>query len=172
MTNISHVSDPMPSVDVKAHPVTSLLRAFPDLLSALDQHIQCERELDEVDLFDPAYATWLDDAEAAQTALYEVLARITRLRPAAPADAPLWRMSLLIATLVREGTASAFRRYAETEGAFVMHLRVPGSGPAALRARGQIVAARERITALATLTFYRQDGDTDGAWPGLCAAAA
>ncbi|SDL75868.1 hypothetical protein [Paracoccus chinensis] len=160
------------AVEASTLPPPPLSIAFAALLAALDTHIQCERELDEVDLWDPAYRAWLDDAETAELRLYEVLAHITSSRPASLDDAPLWRMALLIATLVREGTASAFRRYAATEAEILMHLRVPGESPAALRVRSQIAAARRRIADMAGLTLYRQDGDVEGACPDLCAAAA
>lgn len=149
----------------------SISLAFPELLSALDQHIECERDLDDVEIFDPAYRSWLDDAEAAQLRLYDALAQVTGMAPVSADDAPLHRMSLLIATLVREGTGEAFRQYNRLESSFLHHMVVPGDGLDAGRTRHMLMAAREKIHQLAGLTLYLQDGDADCEADELCAAA-
>lgn len=142
-------------------PVSSSLcaLAFADLLTVLDRHIACEADLEEVDLFDPAFRNWLDEADAAQDALYEVLARITGMTASCETDVPLRRMALILATLIREGRASAFCRYAENHSEFALHLRVPPNGTASLQARRLIAAADMRIATMARLHLYRQDGD-------------
>lgn len=161
MTNISRIStagsplywvDPLPS---------AFAQSFIALLSDLDQHIECERDLDDVDLFDPAYRSWLDNAEAAQRRLYEALSSITGMGAVSAADVPLRRMSLLIATLVREGTAKAFRQYDRLESSFIHYMAVPGDWPDNARTQHMLAAARERIQTMAGLTLYRQDGDLE-----------
>lgn len=171
MTNISRSSLPGSPLDLAAPLPSAFAQSFVELLSALDQHIDCERDLDDVDLFDPAYRNWLDDAEAAQLRLYDALARITGAPAVTPDDVLLRRMSLLIATLVREGTAKAFHRYFQLENDFVHCMVVPGDGLDAGRMRHMLMAARKKIHQLAGLTLYLQDGDFDGEADEFCAAA-
>lgn len=147
--------------------LSPLLRSFTELLSALDHHIACERDLDGVDLFDPAWRYWLDKAEAAQLQLYDALASSTRLSPDRAEEIALQRM----ATLVREGTNSAFRRYAELERSFADFLTVPGDGLDAARVRQMLAAAGNEIRAMAGLSVYRQDGAHPSEAEGFCAAA-
>lgn len=149
------------AVEARTLAPSSVSLAFAALLSALDRHIACERDLDDVDLFDPAYRSWLDNAEAAQLRLYEALAWITGLAAVRAGDLPLRRMSLLIAALVREGTATAFRRYLQNQDSFGPYLSVPDHGRDSVRARLMLAAAGEKIHALARLSIYRHDGDTD-----------
>ncbi|MBV0893500.1 hypothetical protein KTN05_17060 [Paracoccus sp. Z118] len=170
MTNISRISCPGSPLDLATPLPSAFSLCFAGLLSALDQHIECERDLDDVDLFDPAYQNWLDDAETAQLRLYD-LASITGLAAVTPDDVPLRRMTLLIAMLVREGSAEAFRQYGRLESSFLRHMVVPGDGLGAVRTRLMLADAREKIRAMAELTLYRQDGDIDGEACELCAAA-
>lgn len=167
LTPITHCS----AVEALTLTPASLAHAFPELLSALDEHIECERDLDDVEIFDLAYRNWLDDAEAAQLHLYDTLARLTGMAPVTSDDAPLHRMSLLIATLVREGTGEAFRRYNRLESDFLRFMTVPREGLDAVWTRHMLAAAREKIRAMAELTLYRQDGHIDGEACEFCAAA-
>lgn len=131
---------------------------FIDLLTALAQHIHAERALDRAGLGNPGYSGLLDTADAASLALYEVLAEITAMPAPDPVVLPLRRMALIIATLVREGTATAFRRYAGQRDAFAAVLAVPGDGPDAAQIRHMLAAAEKRIDTMAALSLYRQDG--------------
>lgn len=131
---------------------------FVGLLDALAEHIWAEHDLEGGEPSDPAFNRKIARANWAQLQPCEVLAEMTNAPATIATDVPLRRMALLIATLVREGTASAFRLYAESRDAFALHLRVPGYGGASMRARGQIAAAEKRLALMATLTLYRQDG--------------
>ena len=146
--------------------------AFADVLSALDRHIACERDLDDAGSSDAAYCTRLDAAEAAQDALCVALARITSLSTSRATDVPLRRMALIVATLVREGRASAFRRYVARRAEFAACLEVPGDGPIEARTRRMLAAADGRIAAMARLTLYRQDGVDLAVEPEMAPLAA
>ncbi|MGR3749640.1 hypothetical protein [Paracoccus sp. (in: a-proteobacteria)] len=144
-------------------PPSPLSLAFAELISALDCHVTCEHDLDDVDLFDVAYGNWVEEADAAQTDLHDVLARMTRLSATCNTDVPLRRMALIVAVLVREGTASAFRRYVARKPEFDAWLAVPGCGPVASRVRHMLAAADKRIALMARLMLYRRDGVDLGA---------
>ena len=131
---------------------------FVDLLNALASHIHAERDLDRTSLADPAYQRRLDRAETASLRLYDVLAQLTAMPVPDETTAPLRRMALIVATLVREGSATPFRRYAESRHDFAEFLAVPGDGPLEARVRHMIAAADKRIAAMAKLSLYRSDG--------------
>ena len=131
---------------------------FGELLNALASHIHAERDLDRTPLADAAYQRRLDRAETAILRLYDVLAEITAVPASDATTAPLRRMALIVATLVREGTATAFRSYAENRDDFAEFLAVAGDGPVEARVRHMIAAADKRIAAMAKLSLYRSDG--------------
>ena len=143
---------------------------FVDLLNAMAQHVFAECELDSTNIADPAYHSRLDLADTTSTRLYEVLAELTAMPAPDATTAPLRRMALIVATLVREGTATAFRRYADSHDDFAEFLSVSGDGPLEARIRNMIAAAERRIAAMAGLSCYIQDGAALDAQPDLIAA--
>lgn len=156
-----------PSVDEAPTPLEV---SFFRLLKALAQHIWAEQDMDRADLSNPTCDRVLDAAENARMALYEVLAKITALQATSAADVPLRRMALIIATLVREGTGTAFARYREHQTEFAAFLDVAGNGRAEMSVRKMIAAADKRIRLMAHLTLYRQDGIVHEAEAELVAA--
>ncbi|MCQ0971784.1 hypothetical protein MLD63_15280 [Paracoccus sp. TK19116] len=147
-----------PPAAIEAPPLSPLATAFAALLTVLEEHVTAERDLAKVDAVDAAYQDKLDAADDAQDALYAELAAITALTPTCAEDVPLRRMTLILATLVREGTASAFRRYADCKPEFATYLAVPGEGTAALHVAHLLAAADRRISQMAGLPLYLQDG--------------
>ena len=143
---------------------------FGDLLNYLASHIHAERDLDRTSLADPAYQRRLDRADAASLRLYDVLAQLTAMPASDATTAPLRRMALIVATLVREGTATAFFRYADSRDDFAEFLAIPGDGPIEARIRHLLAAADKRIAAMAGLSCYIQDGAALDAEPDLIAA--
>ncbi|MCQ0971995.1 hypothetical protein MLD63_16350 [Paracoccus sp. TK19116] len=131
---------------------------FIDLLNAVNEHIWAECALDRADTADPNYPTRLKQANDASLLVYDLLAELTGRSVTAAREVPLRRMALVIATLFREGTSSAFRRYAEHRNDFSQFLAVPGNGPIESRIRHMLAAADKRISRMALLTLYRQDG--------------
>lgn len=160
MTNTSPVSSIASSLSLDGLFLSSISLAFENLLPTIDHYLACERDLDDIDPFDPAYRSWLDDVEAAQMRLYESLALITGLASECAEDVPLQRMSFLIATLMREGSPKAFGRYFELENSFVGCMAVPGNSRHATHARHMLTAARAKIQAMAGLSIYQQESDS------------
>ena len=158
MTTNSQTALPAAASKVAAPRRLPLARCFIAMVAALDGHIHAERDLDRTALADPAYQRRLDRAETAGLRLYDVLAEITAMPAPDATTAPLRRMALIVATLVREGTATAFRRYAENRDDLAEFLAVPGDGRGDARVRHMIAAADKRIAAMAKLSLYRSDG--------------
>lgn len=73
-------------------------------------------------------------------------------------DAPLRRMTLLIATLIREERASAFARYAALREELAPFLQVLGDDPIAARHKDMLAAADKRITLMAQMSCYCTEG--------------
>ncbi len=136
---------------------------FVDLLNVWLEHICAEQALERIDSSYRDYQRRLDEADAASLQLYDVLAEITALPAPDAMSVPLRRMAMIVAVLVREGTASAFRRYVARKPEFDAWLAVPGCGPVAARIRHMLAAADKRIALMARLTFYRRDGVDLGA---------
>ena len=155
------------AVKAPFHALSPYARHFILLLNALGYHINTERFLDCTDLSDAAYADRLETAETARGDFYDILLDNLKMPAVAASDAPLRRMTLLIATLIRQDRATAFARYAELRQDLVPFLQVPGDGPIAARLREMLAAADKRITLMAGLSCYRQHG----ALELLCEAA-
>ena len=160
MTTNSQTPLPAAGSNVAAPRRLPLARCFIAMVAALDGHIDAERDLDRTALADPAYQRRLDRAETANLRLYDVLAQLTAMPASDATTAPLRRMALIVATLVREGTAAAFHRYADSRDDLAEFLVVPGDGPVESRVRHMIAAADRRIAAMADLSLYRSDGET------------
>ena len=79
---------------------TPISRTFSELNGALAQYIECERDIECVDSFDPAFANWLTDAEAARHNVLDRIASITTAPISRGADKPLQRISLLTRALI------------------------------------------------------------------------
>lgn len=131
---------------------------FIDLLNAVNEHIWAEGALDRIALTDRDYQAGVDRADDARLAVYDLLADLTARPVTAATDVPLRRMALIFATLMREGTASAFRRYFKHQAELAACLTVPGDDPIAARIRHMLAAAEMRISRMARLTVYLQDG--------------
>ena len=81
------------------HP-TPISAAFSDLLVALARHAEAERDIEDVDIWDPAFRTWLTDAEEAFTAVTTLISTIYDQEPARAEDTPLQRMTRFIDAMI------------------------------------------------------------------------
>ncbi|PRZ42906.1 hypothetical protein [Tritonibacter scottomollicae] len=83
-------------------------RSFSELNGALAQYIEYERDIECVDSFDPAFANWLTDAEAARHNVLDRIASITTAPISRDADRPFQRISLLTRALITCETGADF----------------------------------------------------------------
>ncbi len=158
------------AVKAPFHALSPYAQHFIVLLNALGFHIHAERLLDQTDVLDAAYVDRLEKAEEERGELHDVLLRNLKIPAVDASDAPLRRMTLLIATLIREERASAFARYAELREDLAPFLRVLGDDPIAARHKDMLAAANKRITLMARLSCYCTEGASCAPVPELIAA--
>lgn len=131
---------------------------FITLLNAWGEHITAEHVLARTEPTEPRHGraqTWADEALAR---FHDVLLSMIEATPSDPLDVPLRRMTLLVATLVRENRASAFTRYETVKGDLTPFFVVSGEGPVVAEVRKMLAAADRRIAIMARLTPYRTEG--------------
>lgn len=138
--------------------VTPYGRQFIALLNAWGEHITAERILAWTGPTDPRCGRAQARVEEALPGFHDALLAMTEATPADPLDVPLRRMVLLVATLVREGRASAFTRYETLKGNLAPFFAVPGEGPAVAEVRKMLAAAERRIALMARLSRCRTEG--------------
>lgn len=126
---------------------------FVGLLNVLAHHIRCEEGLFQSEPSDPDHERVFSDANEARAALDSVLDTITAVQGVTGTDVPLYRMAYIIHSLVRDGTAEAFRCAAENSMA--LDLVVPGDDAAEVRVRKMLLAARKRLLMMAQIPLYR-----------------
>lgn len=142
---------------LKANPPqypTPVARAFAALPCALARHIETEREVEDVDIWDLAFRDWLTDAEHAYTDVTTHLFNITAAEVVCEDDKPLVRMAMLIDALVGSEDPDTFghlyRLLPQFEDLFQCH----GQGPAARHRDNMLEAARRHIDTMASLLTY------------------
>lgn len=131
---------------------------FIRLLNAWGEHITAERVLASTDPTDPRHGREQTCADKALSGFHRALLSMIKATPSDPLDTPLRRMTLLVATLVREDRASAFTRYETLKGDLAPFFVVPGEGPAVAEVRKMLAAAERRIALMARLSCYRTEG--------------
>ena len=129
--------------DLSSYP-TPLASAFAALLPALVRHIEAEREIEDVDIRDPAFRNWLTDAEDAFTTVTTHLLTITMAEETCADDKPLKRMALLIGAMVGSGNPATFMRLYGLLPRFKVLLHCHGNNPAILARLGEADAGMER----------------------------
>lgn len=143
---------------------------FIALLDAWGEHIHAERALNRTRPSDPGYGRALEWAEGSLPKFHDTLLNTLEAIPAEPLDLPLRRMTILLATVVRENRASAFDRYETLKSELAPFFLVPGDGPAADEVRKMLAAAERRFALMARLPLYRTEGVAQDALPELIAA--
>jgi len=133
---------------------TSLTNAFAALLPALARHIEAEREIEEVDIWNPAFRAWLTGAEEAFTDVTTHLSTIASLELACDHDKPLKRMSLLITNLIGSEEPDTFVYLYSLRPHFEDMFQCEGSGPAVRHRNVMLGQALAHIDAMATLLTY------------------
>jgi hypothetical protein len=131
---------------------------FIRLLNAWGEHISAERVLASTEPTDPRHGRAQSLADEALSGFHRTLLSMIEAIPSDPLDIPLRRMTLLVATLVRENRASAFARYETVKADLAPFFAVSGEGPVVAEVRKMIAAAERRIGITARLTCYRTEG--------------
>ncbi|MCX7567741.1 hypothetical protein OS189_15455 [Sulfitobacter sp. F26169L] len=133
---------------------TSLANAFAALLPALARHIEAEREIEEVDIWNPAFRAWLTDAEEAFADVTTHLSTIASLELTCDHDKPLKRMSLLLTNLIGSEEPDTFVYLYSLRPHFEDLFQCEGSSPAVRHRNVMLGQALAHIDAMATLLTY------------------
>lgn len=155
---------------------TPISRAFSLLLGRMAALIEAERDIEDVDVWDPAFHGWLTIAEEAQTSVTTLLHQIGDASSLRAADRPLKHMARIFLALMGSESSEEFRSLQATLPRFEPQLRCPGTHPVARRVSAMLHAGRARLDDLATLSAYtdrRVDDatDTGAATPEIAGAA-
>jgi len=130
---------------------------FISLLNAWGDHITAQRILEWTDPADPGYGPALAWAEMALPSFHKTLLNTLEATPEEPLDLPLCRMTLLVATLIREDRAFAISHFEALQSEFAPFFVVTGEGPAANEVRKMLASAKRRLTLMSRLACYRTD---------------
>jgi hypothetical protein len=136
---------------------TRISALFSRLIVALTTFIEAERDIEDVDVWDPAFDGWLGAAETAQT---EVTTLITEIRTTAPvraADRPLARMTLSLDGMLGAEYRGDYLHFRGLLDKYAPLFRAQGSDVVAYRVNALLQSARQRVEDLATLDCLADD---------------
>lgn len=136
---------------------TPISRTFSELNGALAQYIECERDIECVDSFDPAFANWLTDAEAARHNVLDRIASITTAPISRGADKPLQRISLLTRALITCETGADFTALYAVLGSHGHLFACCENDPVGHRVQLMLEVHQDHLRALADLSEFAED---------------
>lgn len=133
---------------------TPISTQFSELLGALARHIEAERDIADVDVWDPAFRTWLTDAEHSYDRVSTLVSEIRHAPLARCADLPLQRMATLLDAMIGSEEPGSFQRIHRMLPEATSLLHCPGDDAVAHRTRQMIATAFARIAEMAMLLTY------------------
>jgi hypothetical protein len=132
-------------------------RTFSELNGALAQYIEYERDIECVDSFDPAFANWLTDAEAARHNVLDRIASITTAPISRGADKPLQRISLLTRALITCETGADFTALYAVLGSHGHLFACFENDPIGHRVQQMLEVHQDHLHAMADLGEFAED---------------
>lgn len=151
-----------------AYTPTQITSLFARFLGALALHIEAERDIQDVDVFDTAFSGWLREAEESLTVVTQYLRGIRNAQVMRVSDVPLLRLAILADALLRSEDPDDFLR----TRALLAHrtlFRCVETGPVGRRVTALVKTAVMRLDELADLDAYAPDifkDVPDGTFPG------
>lgn len=139
---------------------TPISTLFSRLLCAMAHHIECERDIEHVDCFNPAFVGWLKAAEEAATVVTTLISEIRHSSIQRRADVPLMRLTIIADTMLGASTPDVFL---EAQG-LLSHpqlFAVREGGAVAHRVTAMIKTAKNCLNQLAELDAYEPVGEDD-----------
>lgn len=133
---------------------STISTAFSALLGALAQHVEAERDIEDVDIWNPAFRNWLTDAEEAHAKVARLLSDIRKMEILRAEDKPLMRMAMLLDHMACSEEPDAFWTFRPLLMQFDELFRCAGENPVAARVNRMLISARNRIDEMATLDLY------------------
>ncbi|TDX19381.1 hypothetical protein, partial [Rhodovulum visakhapatnamense] len=122
-------------------------------------YIECERDLEHVDCFDPAFMNWARDAEAARRKTLLLCGDIIRAAICRPEDRPLQRLALLTRALIESETSERFTTLHRALDLHADLFSCPGTTPTLARARHMLNRCHELLDAMAELGEFRDPAE-------------
>ena len=150
---------------------TLIASLFARFLGALAVHIEAERDIQDVDVWDAALSGWLREAEKSLTVVTTFLRHVRDAKVEQASDVPLLRLAILADALLGSEDPDDFQR-AHGLLAHPTLFRCVDPGPVGRRVRALVDTAVLRLDELADLDTYAPDSfahTPDGTPPG-CAA--
>lgn len=142
--------------------------SFSALLVALSALIEAERDIEDVDIWDPAFSRWLRDAELAQERVVAGLRQVREAELQRAEDRPLQRLAMLIDAMMGCEDPDGFARLHRLIPANAALFRCDGDSAAARRVNHMLLTGLARIEDLAGLDTYADRSPCDG--PGVAPA--
>lgn len=137
---------------------TPISACFSRLLGALGHLIEAERDIEDVDVWDPAFRAWLTEAEEALTAVTTLLSAIRDHRVARQADLPLLRLAVITdAMLGAEEPEEFLAAQCLLARADLFNCRTGTGGAVGRRVDAMVETAQSRLRELAGLDAYAPD---------------
>lgn len=148
----------------EASTMSSLAEAFAAFLPVFETFISAERDLEEVNGYDPAYNMWLRDAERAQDDLIDAMHGLRQMSARSPQDRAIRHMVHVIDTMRGAAEPGVFRRtHRHMHASFFTLFQARGFDAAASKTNTLLLRARHLVDAMAELPLFdRDDGDDAG----------
>lgn len=135
---------------------TLIASLFSRFLGALALHIEAERDIQDVDVWDAAFTGWLREAEESLTVVTTFLRQIRDAKVMRASDVPLLRVAILADALLGSEDPNEFMRFRRLL-AHPTLFRWVEAGPVGRRVCALIDTALLRLDELADLDAYAPD---------------
>lgn len=150
---------------------TKISVLFARFLGALAVHIEAERDIQDVDVWDAAFTGWLREAEESLKVVKTFLRHIRDAKVMRAADVPLLRLAILADGLIRSADPDDFQR-ARGLLAHPSLFRCLEAGTVGRRVDAMVRTAVHRLDELADLDAYAPDLPTRTAESDFAVSAA
>ena len=161
MANIAFSTPGVPFEDASVFRHTATSRLFSRLLADLGLLIEMERDIEHVDVFEPAFSGWLTDAEQAHESVSSGLLSLLSSPIERAEDRALQRMAFGLHTLMKTEAPGEFRQIYDLIQRFPSAFVCPGSSAFARRSTKMLATLRLRMADLLALTAFNDDYDVE-----------
>ena len=155
--NTSTLDAPSKAVSVFSH--TLISHNFSHLLGELAVLIEEERDIEHVDVFDPAFSGWLKDAELAHEAVTSRLLSVLESPIQRDEDRALQRVAFGLHALMQSEELGEFTRIYNVLQSFPAAFICAGPSAVARRVTVMLTSMRLRMDDLTSLTAYSDEFD-------------
>lgn len=159
MANIACSTPRVPLEDASVFRHTATSRLFSRLLADLSALIENERDIEHVDLFDPAFSGWLRAAEQAHESVSSGLLSLLDSPVQRAEDRALQRMAFGLHALLKSEEPGEFKRIYDLIQRFPAAFICPGPSAFARRSTVMLATLRLRMTDLLSLTAFNDAYD-------------